>query len=375
MSRKDLNIPAASGVYARQAHAGIPEGTYEEELGREGFFGPASHLYHKNPPTGWSRIEGGLIPRAFYLDKFVPQGGSEYKVLLHNQQVEIAGWRLSKSMDTLFRPVFGDSLLFVHTGKGHILSEFGRLDITEGDYVVIPRGTTYQVHVDEPLFFLVVDNNEGRFMLPDKGLLGHHALFDAGVLDIAQIPEGGTHSKPNKNGEWEVHVATGGGAISKVFYPFDPIDLAGWKGDVFMYKLNWRDFRPIASHRFHVPPSAHTTFVGNGFVVCTFAPRHIEESPDALKVPFYHRNIDYDEVLFYHAGNFFSRDHVEPAMVTWHPRGLHHGPHPKALATQHERAGQMTNEVAVMIDTRHPLIPADKIAKEAEWLGYKDSWK
>jgi homogentisate 1,2-dioxygenase len=128
------------------------------------------------------------------------------------------------------------------------------------------------------------------------------------------------------------------------------------------------------SHRYHLPPSAHTTFMGNGFVVCTFCPRPIESDPGALKVPFYHNNDDYDEVLFYHRGNFFSRDNIEAGMVTFHPCGFAHGPHPKALKKSMEAPEKATDEVAVMIDTRRALevLPP---AQGVENLDYVDSWR
>ena len=88
------------------------------------------------------------------------------------------------------------------------------------------------------------------------------------------------------------------------------------------------------SHRYHLPPSVHTTFVADRFVVCTFVPRPFESDPGALKVPFFHTNDDFDEVIFYHAGDFFSRDNIRPGMVTFHPSGFTHGPHPKALRRQ-----------------------------------------
>ena len=100
--------------------------------------------------------------------------------------------------------------------------------------------------------------------------------------------------------------------ISKVVYPFNPIDVVGWKGDLTVWKINMRDIRPIMSHRAHLPPSAHTTFVTEGAVVCSFLPRPLEEDPEALRVPFFHRNTDYDEFIFYHDGDFFSKDNIKP---------------------------------------------------------------
>jgi homogentisate 1,2-dioxygenase len=127
------------------------------------------------------------------------------------------------------------------------------------------------------------------------------------------------------------------------------------------------------SHRYHIPPSVHSTFVADRFVVCTFVPRPIESDPGALKVPFYHSNDDYDEVIFYHQGEFFSRDNIHPGMVTWHPNGFTHGPHPKAFAAGARAAKTMTDEVAVMIDARDPLDIAPA-AEATEVKTYAESW-
>jgi homogentisate 1,2-dioxygenase len=128
------------------------------------------------------------------------------------------------------------------------------------------------------------------------------------------------------------------------------------------------------SHRYHLPPSVHTTFASNRFVVCTFTPRPFESDPGAIKVPFFHNNDDYDEVIFYHAGDFFSRDNIHPGMLTYHPAGFTHGPHPKALEHMLVQSKPATNEVAVMIDCRDPL-EVGPAASGVEWGGYVDSWK
>ena len=122
-----------------------------------------------------------------------------------------------------------------------------------------------------------------------------------------------------------------------------------------------------------MPPSAHTTFLAGRFVVCTFVPRPFETDPGALKVPFFHSNNDFDEVIFYHAGSFFSRDNIHPGMVSFHPCGFPHGPHPKALANAFKQKAEATDEVAVMIDTRDPLDIAPE-AESVEWLEYVQSW-
>jgi homogentisate 1,2-dioxygenase len=149
--------------------------------------------------------------------------------------------------------------------------------------------------------------------------------------------------------------------------------VVGWKGTLAALKLNVRDIRPVLSDRYHLPPSAHTTFVMRNAVVCSFLPRPLENGdPAALKVPFYHSNIDFDEVLFYHSGEFFSRAGIVPGMLTFHPQGLHHGPQPRAF--ERSKKAQRTEEVAVMIDTRNPLVPL-AAAGRCEVPEYWKSWQ
>ena len=128
---------------------------------------------------------------------------------------------------------------------------------------------------------------------------------------------------------------------------------------------------PLVSPPVHLPPSAHTTFAANGFVVCTFVPRPLETDSDALKVPFYHQNIDYDEVLFYHDGNFFSRDNLHAGMITLHPAGFPHGPHPKAVKSVQTKTH--TDEVAVMIDSWQTL-NVEPSMENVELKNYWASW-
>jgi homogentisate 1,2-dioxygenase len=149
------------------------------------------------------------------------------------------------------------------------------------------------------------------------------------------------------------------------------MDVVGWKGDLWVAKLNVRDFRPVTSPRYHLPPSVHQTFQAGGCLISTFAPRPLESDPDALRVPFYHRNTDYDEVLFYHQGAFFSRAGIQPGMLTLHPQGIHHGPQPQAV--QASKGKTHTSEVAVMIESKTPFT----VSPEMEAVEIKDyalSW-
>ena len=230
----------------------------------------------------------------------------------------------------------------------------------------------WRIETGSPLDLLLIESTNASYMLPDKGLVGPHAIFDPAMLDTPRIDDEFLAQQPGSS-EWQVEVKRRG-AVSLITYPFNPLDAIGWHGELAPVRLNVRDIRPLMSHRYHLPPSAHTTFLSSRFVVCTFVPRPFETDPRALKVPFFHNNDDYDEVIFYHAGDFFSRDNIHPGMVTFHPAGFTHGPHPKALARMFEQAKPATDEYAVMIDTRDPL-DVTETGQSVEWQGYVDSWK
>ncbi len=373
-SKRYISFPRVEGTASRQAHADLPEGTFEREMGKEGFFGPATHMYHRNPPTGWSSFEGPLRPRAFDLNKVETPSTSPWDaaVILHNAHCVMRIWHLSAAMDHLVRNADGDELLFIHRGTADLFCDYGHLGLTEGDYVVLPRGTMWRLAPDGALTALLVEATGGSYQLPDKGLVGPHAIFDPAMLDVPQL-DNAFQAQAAEPGDWPVRIKRRG-AVSVATYPYNPLDAVGWHGDLAPVRLNVKDIRPLMSHRYHLPPSAHTTFVADRFVVCTFTPRPFETDPGAIKVPFFHNNDDYDEVLFYHAGDFFSRDNIEAGMMTFHPCGFTHGPHPKALTKMFTQSKPATDEYAVMLDARDPL-DVGSAAEAVEWTGYKDSWK
>ncbi|MBI3771907.1 MAG: homogentisate 1,2-dioxygenase [Gammaproteobacteria bacterium] len=371
---RGINLPRSEGASSRQAHVDLPQGTYERELGREGFFGPATEMYHRHPPTAWIKFEGPLRPHAFDTTKLANAGEDSFwqaAGLLANAHTQIRLWRMQGKMDHLVRNADGDELLFLHQGKAEFFCDYGHLSVTEGDYIAIPRGTMWRIEADGPLIALAIEATNGSYSLPEKGMVGHHAIFDPAVLDTPHINDAFKQQQDER--EWRV-VVKRSNQLTTITYPFNPLDAIGWCGTLMPLRVNWRDIRPLMSHRYHLPPSAHTTFVAQRFVVCTFCPRPMESDPGALKVPFFHSNDDFDEVIFYHQGEFFSRDNIHPGMITFHPSGFPHGPHPKALAAGVQASRKDTNEVAVMIDTRDALgmLPS---ASSIEWTDYADSWK
>jgi homogentisate 1,2-dioxygenase len=367
------------GQVAERPHLGLPSGTYEEELGLDGFFGPVSHIYHLHPPTQWTHIQKSefqwrssteqpaacLLPQCFKkVDDPLSRGdffNSALK-LFWNEDLSVWTHRITESSPVYFRNADASELLFCHEGKGYVESPFGQLSFEAGDYLSIPKGISYRIQIQSPSFFLRVESFRERFKRPDRGLLGQQALYhEEGIL----APDFKTTST-EKTSRVRVQAS---GLLTDIDYAFDLREVAGWMGTCYPWKLSVKNIAPVMSHVAHLPPSINSTFVTSQFIVCTFLPRPLEEPEAALKVPFFHSNIDFDEVIFYHAGDFFSRDNMAAGYITLHPRGINHGPHPKALANQQN--AKRTNEIAVMIDTVKPL----KVSAEARGLELKDYWK
>lgn len=367
-------VARVEGNASRQAHCDLPEGTYEREMSKEGFFGPAAFFHHRRPPTGWSDVSGPLRPRALDLNQLTATAASPWSApaVLSNAHCAIRYWHLPGSMSSLARNADGDDLIFVHAGEGDLYCDFGHLQIRTGDYVMLPRGTMWRIETSQPLDALLIEATNQSYRLPEKGLVGHHAIFDPALLEAPRIDARYLEQQDVGRG-WRVEIKRRG-AISTISYDYNPLDVVGWHGDLSVVKINVRDMRPLMSHRYHLPPSAHTTFLTQRFVVCTFVPRPFETDPGALKVPFFHNNDDYEEVIFYHAGAFFSRDNIKPGMLTFHPSGFTHGPHPKALSRMFVQPKPAADEYAVMIDTRDAL-DVTAAGQTVEWAGYVDSWK
>jgi len=359
-------FPLIKGTVTRQAHVALPEGTHEEEHARQGFAGRASHLFHLNPPTAWTRVEGPLRPRLFRAQDVAANVSDESgatAVLLRNSTVALGVMRLTRAPHALVRNGDGDEVHFVHAGRGTCETDYGPLRYEPGDYVWLPRGTTYHVQPDEPTFLLVLESR-AELGWPDRGPLGQHAFID---LAAVETPEPKPHAE---RGAFEVRVKRHDQWTS-FLYDFHPLDVVGWKGDLTPLRFNVRDLRCVVSMRAQLPPTVHTTFTGRGVGVFTFVPRPFPSEPDVLRVPYYHRNIDNDEVIFYHSGEFMSRRGVGAGSITLHPQGIDHGPNPKAAEAARTRAE--SNEVAILIETEESLEPTEAAAS-FEDPEYVRSW-
>jgi homogentisate 1,2-dioxygenase len=376
-----MKLYKREGEVAERPHLNLPKGSFEEELGLDGFFGPVSHLYHRHAPTGWSDLrkssfqfpacvqvqEEFLKPQSYknFGDTVSGDFFEAWRPLFWNQDIGISVHRLTKANAIYFRNADASDLFFCHSGTVTLESPFGTLEVKAGDYLLVPRGVTYRMKTSSA-YLLRIESSTSYYKKPETGILGQQALYHEEQIKSPQFTAG-----VNSEKESIVRVQKDG-RLTEIVYPFDIRNLSGWCGTLYPFVLSTKSIAPILSSMAHLPPSINATFVTPNFIVCTFLPRPLEEPEGALKVPFYHSNIDYDEFIFYHEGDFFSRDNMKAGYMTMHPRGINHGPHPKAL--QNQGSKKRTDEVAVMVDTIHPL-KISKFASELEILDYWKSWK
>lgn len=366
----------SQGKSHTQGHKNIPAGCYEEEHGRKGFYGPVSHVLKPEAPTRWTNINGPLKPHLFDLVDMKFEYGVWHRLFYNSDVVMYSNWNkkteLNESSNQInsFRNADGDTLLFCHTGSGVILTEYGLLQFKKGSYINIPKSLHHLFVFLVDTQFIIIESLNSFYREPDRGMAGRNAFYDPAAIGKPDLEKMHQYKKDHNISSLEIFIKRLE-VVTQFTYSSCVYDTVGWKGDYFPFTLHTDDLMPMMSHRVHLPPSAHTTFVANNFVVCTFLPRLIETDADALKVPFFHQNIDYDEVLFYHDGNFFSRDNLHSNMMTLHPAGFPHGPHPKAFASQGIKT--FTDEVAVMVDTQKPL-HIDPNFTKVEVADYWQSW-
>ncbi|HTL07208.1 MAG TPA: homogentisate 1,2-dioxygenase [Chitinophagaceae bacterium] len=360
-------------------------GLYAEQLfSTEGFSNDYSLLYHHHAPTAIIHTETPysvapeiaeekmLQHRSFNGFSIAPASDyllSRQAVLVNADCQLVLAAPQNGTTDYFYKNADADELLFVHEGSGLLMTMYGNLRFGYGDYLVIPRGTIYQVQFDGPQNRLLIVESFSPIRFPKKycsrnGQLQEHAPFcerDLRVpVDLTTIDEKGDFIIRTKKR----------GVMYGIHYGHHPFDVVGWDGCCYPFAFSIHDFEPITG-RVHQPPPVHQTFEGNNFVVCSFVPRLFDYHPLAVPAPYNHSNIDSDEMIYYVDGDFMSRKNVTRGMITLHPGGIPHGPHPGAVLKS--LGAKETKELAVMVDTFHPL-QLTKAALAIENPAYTMSW-
>ncbi len=364
-----------------------PDGAlYAEELvSTEGFSSMYSLVYHTHPPTivkelGTPYSVEPKIAREKHLKHtsllgFNIKPEKDYlesrKIVLVNSDLQISLAAPMESMTTYFyKNSQADEVLFIHKGSGTLKTGFGKIFFKYGDYIVVPRGTIYQIEFNDTDNRLFIIESFSPIHFPKRyqnkyGQLMEHAPFCE--RDIVRPSNLETFDETS---DFKVLIKKQG-LIYPYTYGTHPFDFIGWDGYHYPWAFSIHNFEPITG-RVHQPPPVHQTFEAHNFVICSFVPRKYDYHPDAIPAPYNHSNVDSDEVLYYVDGDFMSRKSVVQGQITLHPGGIPHGPHPGTV--EKSIGKEKTEELAVMIDPFKPLmLTEDAINIEDE--SYHKSWQ
>jgi len=358
------NIP-----HKRHTQFRKPDGSlYSEQLfSTEGFSSNSSLLYHLHPPTKIVRVDEpvNVAPKAatdnilkhrcFNGFKVKPEADylNSRKTVLFNNDLALllAAPQKGLSENVFYKNADTDEVLFIHEGTGTVKTQYGQLPFSYGDYVVIPRGTIYQITFDTPDNRLFIIESYSPVTFPKRYLSRFGQLLEHAPYCERDLRKPQDLQTIDKQGEFLIQVRKRG-LLYPIWYANHPFDVIGWDGCEYPYALSIHDFEPITG-RVHQPPPVHQTFDAHNFVICSFVPRLFDYHPQSIPAPYNHSNIDSDEVLYYVDGDFMSRKNVERGMITLHPAGIPHGPHPGTV--EKSIGAKETKELAVMVDTFHPL--------------------
>ena len=358
---------------------------YAEELvSTEGFSSVYSTVYHCHPPTlvkhlGEPYTVEPKIAKAKHLKhtsligfKIKPENDylQSRKPVLVNDDLHISLAAPKQSMtDYFYKNSQADEIIFIHVGSGVLKTGFGEIKFEYGDYIVIPRGTIYQIHFNDENNRLFIIESFSPIRTPKKYRNNHGQLLEHSPYCERDMKLPNNLETHDQEGDFKVLIKKQG-LIYPYTYGTHPFDFIGWDGYHFPYAISIHDFEPITG-RIHQPPPVHQMFEAHNFVVCSFVPRKFDYHPESIPAPYNHSNVDSDEVLYYVDGDFMSRKSVEKGQITLHPGGIPHGPHP---GTVEKSIGKdATEELAVMVDPFRPLmLTEDAIAIEDE--DYYKSW-
>ena len=358
---------------------------YEELMGEEGFSSDSALLYHRAIPSAilaaraWDvgdlsttpnepLLPRHLQPHRLFDAVVVPETDvvTGRRLLLANGDVRIS-YAVAGAESPWYRNAIGDELAYIERGAARVETVFGVFDVAQGDYLILPRATTHRwlpVHdADHPLRVLTLEANSHitppRRYLSSYGQFLEHSPYcerdlrrPAGPLlaeDVDADPAEATEVYVKHRGSGSLGVS---GTVHTL--PFHPLDVVGWDGCLYPYAFNIADYEPITG-RVHQPPPAHQVFEGRNFVVCNFVPRKVDYHPLAIPVPYYHSNVDSDELMFYVDGDYEARkgSGIERGSMSLHPPGHAHGPQPGAMEASLGK--DRFDETAVMIDTFVPM--------------------
>lgn len=363
-----------------------PQGNfyYEELFGTIGFDGMSTLMYHTHRPTRVKELlesinikpeiavetnMKSLSLKGFQVKPAKDFLESRVPVLVNSDCLISLAAPQESLKDYFYKNTDADEVVFVHRGNGKLRTMLGNIEFGYGDYLVIPRGTIYQIEFESDDNRLFIVESKSPIYTPKRyrNWFGQH--LEHSPYCERDIHPPGELETFNEEGDFLMKVKKRD-TLHQYVYASHPFSVVGWDGYNYPYKFSIHDFEPITG-RVHLPPPIHQTFESAGFVICSFVPRLYDYHPQAVPAPYNHSNIDSDEVLYYVDGDFMSRNNIEIGQITLHPAGIPHGPHPGAM--ERSIGKKSTEELAVMVDTFKPLM-VTKNALEIADQDYYRSW-
>lgn len=356
----------------------------EELFSTQGFSHIYSTKYHANMPTkiiencGISLEHGekwqdALIQNYKIQPNLIDKSGNFYTArtkLFFNDDIAIYTAHVTENTDTFYRNAYADEVIFIHQGTGKLMSEYGEITINEWDYLLIPKGSTYQLHFNnkDPVHLYIIESYS-MVEIPKQFRNEYGQLTESAPYSERDIKTPILNKPIVEQGEF-ILISKFNDKYQQTTLEWHPFDLVGWDGYLYPWAINIKSYSPKVG-QIHLPPSEHQIFSTHNAVICNFVPRPYDFHPDSIPAPYFHNNIDSDEVLYYVDGNFMSRQDIKAGTMTLHPKGVPHGPQPGK--TESSIGKQSTNEYAVMVDTFNSL-SLTQYVKHCMSSDYPQSW-
>ena len=355
-----------------------PDGTlYAEELmGEEGFSSDSSLLYHRGIPSAMSGARPWELPdrtttpnhplRPLHLrlpELFAGRDAADVdlvtgrRLVLGNADVRIC-YVVGSKPSPLYRNAIGDECVYIESGRGVVETVFGALPVRRPRLRAAAQGDGASLAARRR-------RSRRTRSRPTRTSRRRSATCPGSASCWSTAPTANAICTDRRRRcsrrapTWRCSPCTAGPARAAWPVPSwsattHPFDVVGWDGCLYPYTFNVDDFEPITG-RVHQPPPVHQVFEGNNFVVCNFVPRKVDYHPLSIPVPYYHSNVDSDEVMFYCGGDYEARkgSGIGIGSISVHPGGHSHGPQPGAAEASIGK--HYFDELAVMIDTFRPL--------------------
>lgn len=285
---------------------------------RDGFAGDIAILIRPYYTPDYHAVDGPHAPHQLDLRRVDTADRRSAEAMPTPCLVGRDGTRLSVSarqapMPFSVRNVEADELHFVQDGEIEITTDHGVITAGPGDFVCIPRAVTYRTR---PLSQATL-----VYLLETPGAVRLDPPAPFGMINMALDVHRPALAPPPPPGQGAVLMVKCLEGVTRYELPHDPlaaVALAG--GQPPAWKLSLRKIAPLTYEPLGGPPAHFAASTGKDVLVYNIGSRRTGRPP-------VHLNVDYDELIFFHAGPGVYGGLNEPGLMSWTPKGIaHHGP-------------------------------------------------